>query len=249
LIATAAHAGGVAAPEGAAFALESVIVRGEMLAQSAAPPADAKAGLSAERAQVLLQSLTLPGWGQATLGQTRAAWTFGLFETAIWGSFIAFRAQNQMRVDAYENTASIFAGIDLSDRDEEYRRTVGSFVSSDEYNLFVVYRDAANLYYDNPTAYRAYIDEHSIGGQDGWSWSSPEAFERYRTQREEAHRAANRSNTMLAAAIVNRVLSALHAARTYGRMAPNESRWSFEVVPTPAVNDPSAFRAGVSARF
>jgi hypothetical protein len=45
------------------------------------------------------------------------------------------------------------------------------------------------------------------------------------------------------------VLSALHAARSYGKLQSAQTRWSFEVVPTPATDDPSAFRAGVSARF
>ena len=101
--------------------------------------------LSAERAQILLRSLTVPGWGQATLGRNGAAKAFILVEAGIWASFVAFHIQEAMRRDSYELSARLNAGIDVSGRDEEFRRIVGSFLSSDDYNLFVVYRDAANL--------------------------------------------------------------------------------------------------------
>src|SRR5262245_24984207 len=129
-------------------------------------------GLGAERARILLQSLTVPGWGQATMGKTRAAALFGFIETGIWAGFVTFRIQESMRADSYLNTARLFAGIDLSGKDEEFRRTVGEFASSEEYNRLVVYRDAANLYYDDPVKYRDYIAKHSIGGSDAWAWDS-----------------------------------------------------------------------------
>src|SRR5262249_44878874 len=124
-------------------------------AAPAAEPAKSEGGglpgaLSGDRARVMLQSLTVPGWGQQTLGQTRAARAFGLVETGIWVSFAAFQAQETMRRHTYEGTARLFAGIDLSGRDEEYRHVVGLYRSSADYNIYVVRRDAANLYYGDP---------------------------------------------------------------------------------------------------
>ena len=135
-------------------------------AAAAAPAPHAAATLGGARARILLRSLTLPGWGQATLGHRRSAAFFGLTETAVWGTFTAFRIQVAMREDAFLRTARLLAGIDLSGRDEEWRRIVGGFASSDEYNRLVVVRDAANLYYDDPEAYRAYIAAHSLTGAE-----------------------------------------------------------------------------------
>lgn len=210
--------------------------------------------LGAERAQILLRSLTVPGWGQYTTGHHTAAGIFALAEAGIWVSFASFRIQEQMRRDSYERTARLLAGIDLRGRDEEFRRVVGSYISSDEYNQLVVFRDAANLYYDDPAAYRAYIAEHSLSGNNTWSWDSEESLLRYRAQRRSVDRASLRANTALALAVINRILSALHAARVSGdRVAERDAarpprNWSLEVSPFDA-NGASALRVGVRRRF
>ena len=63
-------------------------------------PVDENAGLGPERAQILLRSLTLPGWGQATLGLNGSAKVFLVLEAGIWGSYIAFRVQEAQRTDS-----------------------------------------------------------------------------------------------------------------------------------------------------
>jgi len=204
--------------------------------------------LSAQRAQILLRSLTIPGWGQATLEHNGAARAFFLTETGIWASFVAFRIQQAMRTDSYTRSARINAGIDLSDRDEEYRRIVGGFLSSDDYNRLVVYRDAANLYYDDPPQYFAYIAQHELKGANTWHWASIEDLVQYRAQRKDSQRAGQRANTALALAVVNRFVSGVHAMRIAGRPAAPKHSWNFEMVP---VDDGNLFavRCGVRARF
>lgn len=203
--------------------------------------------LGAERARILLRSLTLPGWGQATLGRRTSAVFFGLTETAIWGTFAAFRIQVAMREDAFLRTAGLQAGIDLAGRNEEWRRMVGNFASSDEYNGLVVLRDAANLYYFDPEMYWAYFEEHKLKGADTWAWSGDGQLQ-YNKQRKSAQRAAQRANTVLAVAVVNRIVSALHVARAVGRPVSDARSWQFEVVPV-ACEDATAFQLRVRARF
>ena len=203
--------------------------------------------LGAERARILLRSLTLPGWGQATLGRHTSAVFFGLTETAIWGTFVAFRIQVAMREDSFLRTAGLHAGIDLGGRNEEWRRIVGDFSSSDEYNRLVVLRDAANLYYFESEAYWAYFEEHKLRGADTWVWSDGGQLH-YLEQRRNAQRSAQRANTALAMAVVNRIVSALHAARIAGRPAPAARSWQFEVVPV-AFEDATAFQFRVHTRF
>jgi hypothetical protein len=212
--------------------------------------------ISAERAQILLRSLTVPGWGQATLGRDRSAAVFGLAELGVWATFAAFRIQVQLRRESSVRTAKALAGIDLSDRDEEFRRIVGSFISSDEYNQLVVYRDAANLYLLLPSGpdyegYRKYIAEHELGSADHWQWDSEGSLLRYRAQRRNITQASQRANAMLAVAIVNRLLSALHAARVAHHSTPGAGTprsWNLEVVPSDP-NDATAYRVGVRTRF
>ncbi|MFN8587956.1 MAG: hypothetical protein U0704_09155 [Candidatus Eisenbacteria bacterium] len=218
------------------------------------PTQPAGMALGPERARILLRSLVVPGWGQATMGRRTSAKWFATVETGVWTAFGAFRVQEAMRRDAARRTARISAGIELNGRDEEFQRIVGSFVSSDEYNLLVVARDAANIYLLDPyhpdmEGYRAYIAAHSLGGANTWSWSSIEAFRKYSSQRKDAHRAGLRSNTALAVGIANRIASAIHASRAAGRTPAAEAprSWNFEVTPDP--RDVEAVRAGLRVTF
>jgi hypothetical protein len=201
--------------------------------------------LSPERAAVLLRSLTVPGWGQLSTGHRTAAAVFGVAELGVWTTYSAFRVQTTLRRDAYFRTAKVLAGIDLKGRDEEFLRIVGAFSSSDEYNQLVVARDAANLYYDDPAAFQRYLDAHSLKGADVWAWPSDEALLRYRGQRKDSQRAALRANAALAMAVVNRLMSAIHAARL--RPAGEAHTWEMQALPVDG--DPTAFRFGVARHF
>lgn len=203
--------------------------------------------LSGERARCMLQSLTVPGWGQATQGQGNAALFFGLVEAGIWVSFASFEIQQGMRRSTYENTASLYAGIDLSGRDEEYRHVLGLYRSSDDYNIYVVRRDAANLYYGDPAGYDAYVAQHSIRGADVWSWQSDADLIRYRDERQAAQRASKHAQDALAAALINRLVSVIHAARGNPHAAPDATSWRLDIAPEPG--DPSAFRVALRADF
>jgi len=211
-------------------------------------------GLGPERARILLQSLTVPGWGQLTLGRRGSARVFALAEAGVWGAFVAFRVQEALRTEAYLRTARLAAGIDLRRADDEMRRIVGAYASSEEYNLLVVTRDAANIYLSDPAnpdlaGYRAYIARRSLSGEQSWSWTDEAAFLRYGGQRKFAHRAGLRANTALGLAIANRLVSALHAARLAGRTpAPGEpSGWRLEL--EPGLAEPGRFRAALTTNF
>ncbi|MBI5169609.1 MAG: hypothetical protein HZA61_08990 [Candidatus Eisenbacteria bacterium] len=218
------------------------------------PAQPAGMALGPERARILLRSLTVPGWGQATMGRRTSAKWFVAAEAGVWTAFGAFRAQEVMRRESAMRTARLAAGIDLRGRDEEFQRIVGSFVSSEEYNLLVVARDAANIYLLDPyhpdmEGYRAYVAAHSLSGADAWNWGSLESFRKYSAQRKDANRAGLRANTAIAVGIANRIASAIHAARAAGRAPAVEPprSWNFEVTPDP--RDGDAVRAGLRVTF
>jgi len=164
----------------------------------------------------------------------------------VWTTFAAFKIQQSMRTESYMKTAELYAGIDLDGYSDEYRRMIGIYPSSDDYNKYVVYRDAANLYYDDPEAYNAYIAKNSVSGEGGWRWASPESFERYQEQRKEVSHASQNANLVLAVAIANRLLSALHAARIAGHTPPAQGL-HFDIAPDPA--DPSRYAFALRTSF
>ncbi len=215
-------------------------------------PAQSNEGLGPERARILLRSLTIPGWGQATLGHRTSAKVFMIAEAGVWGAFTAFKVQQAQRTQSYLLTARLDAGIDLNGRDDEFRRIVGAFASSEEYNLLVVTRDAANIYLSDPlnldlAGYRAYIAKNSISGSLAWSWIDEQSFRRYSSQRKFAQKAGLRANTALGLAIANRLVSALHAARQAGHTAAVQQGWRFEV--DPGLDAPGRYRAALTTRF
>jgi hypothetical protein len=63
-------------------------------------PHSGRTPLSAERARVMLQSLTIPGWGQYTVGRHGAAKVFFLIDVGIWSSFVAFQVQEHLRTES-----------------------------------------------------------------------------------------------------------------------------------------------------
>jgi hypothetical protein len=149
------------------------------------------------------------------------------------------------------NTAEIFAGINLSNRDDDFRHIVGAYSSSAEYNQLVVARDAASIYLSDPShldyaGYHAYIAAHQLQGADTWAWDGPASQQLYLGQRKNAERAALRANTALALALINRLVSVLHVTRLRG--LDQSSRLNLDVTPVPGT-DPTAFRVGVRARF
>jgi hypothetical protein len=220
----------------------------EVAAKATASTGGAPIGLGADRARILLRSLTIPGWGQATLGRRTSTKAFLLTEAGIWGSFVSFRVQEAMRRQSFVTTARLFAGIDLRGRDEEFRRIVGVYPSSDDYNLFVVRRDAANLFYNDPVAYQQYISDHELKGRDTWAWDGPESFRKYTEQRKLTRKAALRANAMLGLAIANRLVSAVLAARHAGATAPAATHsWNLECGPHPT--DPGALAVGMRFQF
>lgn len=211
-------------------------------------------GLGPERARILLRSLTVPGWGQATLGHKGSARVFMLAEAGVWGAFTAFKIQQVQRTDSYLRTARLFAGIDLDGRDDEFRRIVGAFASSDEYNLLVVTRDAANLYLSDPAnqdldGYRRYIAEHSISGDLAWAWTDETSFRRYGGQRKFAQKAGLRANAALGFAIANRLVSALHAARQAGHDAAASQPQGWRLELAPGFDDAGQVRAALTKSF
>jgi hypothetical protein len=160
-----------------------------------------------------LRSLIFPGWGQlATHHYTQAA-VFGAIEVATWTSYITFQRQGNLRRDSYFQTARLYAGIDLDQQDDNYRKLVGQYRSSDVYNQYVVMREAAYFYTD-PADQQAYIASRSIPAENAWNWNDDRAaFDRYGEQRRSSEQAFKNGQYALGVALINRLVSAVAAAR------------------------------------
>jgi len=187
------------------------------------------------------RSLVLPGWGQLHAGHRTLGFAFLAAEAAIWTTFAVSIAKGELRKKSYEETARLFANIDLDRVDSRFRSLIGQYESSGEYNRLVVYRDAAAAYYGDFENYDRYIEEHSLGGAEAWVWSSTEKFEQYGAERRSSEGAFHDAQFAAGLAVVNRVASAIVAARLSPRRAEpaaeaegvsSRPTWGFRVGPS-----------------
>ncbi len=163
--------------------------------------------------KALLYSLLLPGAGELSLGEHGRANGFFIAEGAIWTHFVWFQVAGHLRKDNYIDQARRHAGVGVSSADDTYWKLLGQYQTSrgtgaDAYEE-TLRREARDLYPTSPADQDAWVAERLPSGDRAWAWSSEEAQTSYRATREDSRRAYDRSKYSIAAAIVNRILSAI----------------------------------------
>lgn len=173
----------------------------------------------------LLLSCVVPGLGEIYAGETTRGRWFVASEAAIWTGYGAFRLQESMRRDDYEEYAQIFGGAAASASDA-YLSDMGDYIRSegeDSYNESIR-SDARSLYPNDLEAQEQYFLENGYFGDDAWDWESKDIFLEYRYLRQEAARSERHAFYMTGLAVLNRAVSAIdsawmarrHNARTVG---------------------------------
>jgi hypothetical protein len=165
------------------------------------------------RGSDIWRAAVVPGWGQWRAGHREVGLVFLTIDAAAWATMFASIGQGHLRRGSSEETALRYAGIDLTQVDDDFRKRTSDFISSDEYNRLVVMRDAASLYYGDFDNYNRYIEENSLQGAEAWTWESEESWERYRRERRTSESAFQRARYAGAVLVANRVASTIVAAR------------------------------------
>ncbi|HLQ67237.1 MAG TPA: hypothetical protein VK123_08410 [Candidatus Limnocylindrales bacterium] len=181
---------------------------------AAAPvPRPEEGGKRAGSRKALLFSLLLPGAGEMSLGEHGRATGFFIAEGAIWTHFVWFQVAGHLRRENYIDQAQLHAGVGVSSANDTYWKLIGQFQTSrgtgaDAYEE-TLRREARDQFPADPAAQDEWVAERLPSGDRAWSWSSDEARTSYRLTRENSRRAYDRSKYSIAAAIANRLLSAI----------------------------------------
>jgi hypothetical protein len=191
----------------------------------------------------VLRSAVLPGWGQLHLGHSTRGYIFLGIEIATWTGAGLSYLEGVFERDDFRSLAMEEAGIDASDRPNDFLNDLADFSSSDEYNSYI--RRLARYYYpDDPEAQNSYYAQHARYGTDGWNWSSESA----RLNFADAHRMSRewfrRSMYIAAFAIVNRAVSAIDAA-----LLDESTPGVYTSIEFPDNHDFSSVRFTMGARF
>jgi hypothetical protein len=187
------------------------------------PASDEIRGTSRRRA--LLLSLLVPGLGHRYAGRGDRAKLFLGLEAGVWTTYSVFRIQGHLRRERYIEYAQVDAGVKSSDETDEYWRLVAAFPRSDpgpgSYNEQIRI-EARYLFPGDRAAQDAYVQDHGYFGDRAWSWQTRDQQLRYREIRSSSLDAYDRAKYTIAAAVLNRLASAVDAVRLVARDAEEE---------------------------
>src|SRR5262249_14597398 len=154
------------------------------------------------------------GLGQNLSGHPGRAKFFYGAEATVWLSSAGFRVLSHLRFNDVREFARIRGQADPQDHSDTYFQLLSDYPSSDVYNIAI--RDEARVIYpDDRWAQLAYTDAHSIRGEQEWHWPDYATRREFQLIRHDALSARRRSVLVTGWAVVNRLVSAIDAARAY----------------------------------
>ncbi len=165
--------------------------------------------------KAILYSLLVPGWGEYAAGNRGRATLFFAAEAAIWTSFVVFRYQGGVREDSYERLAVDFAGVSGTGLDDDFYKTIKEYDSWEEYRADLL-NDARlpcaidpSIPCPTPSELDTYFEQNAVSDFQEWEWSSVDRRVQFFQLRSASKDAYRRSLYSVAAAGVNRLVSAI----------------------------------------
>jgi len=149
-----------------------------------------------------LYSLLVPGMGEIYTGEFSSSGKYFLIaEGALWLTFTVFEVYgNALQTDS-RSFAVANAGIDPSGKDDQFYVDISNFLNVYDYNEAQLRDRELRQVYDPAGGY-------------AWQWNSDASRQLYRDQRISSVNMFNNEKFIVAAVIVNHVLSAINAGRT-----------------------------------
>lgn len=145
-------------------------------------------------------SLLVPGLGEHYAGDFGAATYLLIAEGSLWLTYAAFDIYGtSLRNDA-RTYAALYAGIDPRGKDDQFYVDIGNFINVQEFNERRLQDRQPERLYDPQAGY-------------GWQWVSDAARAEFKDRRLAAETALNNRKFVVAAIVVNHLVSAINAAR------------------------------------
>ncbi len=171
------------------------------------PPSQDKAELqpAAERVKkkvglAAIYSLLLPGMGEWYADRFSTGKYFLMAEGGLWLTYAGFQLYGDALRDDARAFAAAHAGVAPAGKSEQYFVDLGNFLTLEAYNEKQLRdREPERLY--------------SAAAGYGWNWDSDAARAAYRTQRVGSDNVYNNRKFVIAAVLLNHVVSAINAAR------------------------------------
>jgi len=163
------------------------------LFETAAGAEKTSAGMAA------LYSLVLPGAGEMYVGGFDAGKYPLIAEGALWLTYGTMQYYGTWMRDDARHFASVHAGLTNSSADDQFYVDVSNFANTFDYNEKKLRDRSLDKLYTTPAT--------------AWQWDSDANRDQFRTQRVSADRVFNNARFVVGALLVNRIISAINAAR------------------------------------
>jgi hypothetical protein len=168
------------------------------------------AALSGSKKSVVLAvvaSLLLPGMGEWYAGSFESGKYNLIAEGGLWLTYSGFRIHADWLQQDARTFALQHAGANFAGKDDQYSVDIGNFSTTDEYNQTKLRNREDNLVY--------------AAEQYTWQWDSDANRTQFRDLRIRSGEAKNNAKFIIAAVVVNHLISAFSAGRK--AMAYNRS--------------------------
>lgn len=151
-------------------------------------------------ATAIFYSLLLPGMGELYADGFDEGRYSLIAEGGLWLTYFSFQQYGLWIQNDARNFASAHAGALIAEKNDQYFVNLGNFNDAYEYNDKQLRDRELNMIYDLNSGYY-------------WKWDSDNNRKDYRAMRVSSERVLNNSRFVIATIVVNRIISAINAAR------------------------------------
>ena len=185
----------------------------------------------------ILYSLLLPGMGELYADAYDIGKYFTIADGLLWGTFIGMEVYSNWQTNNYQSYAASNAGVNNSNKDDEYYSTIGNYTSVYTYNE----EKALERNFDQMLDPEVYF----------WKWNSTDDRTTYRDMWTSSEQTSNDIRFVVGGLILNRVASAINAARlvTAYNNKLKEVSWNFSVGFTNQQNLPTSLTFSFQKSF
>jgi TM2 domain-containing membrane protein YozV len=182
----------------------------------------------------ILYSFLLPGMGELYAGSYSSGKYFTIAEGTLWGIYIGMNSYSYWLRNNYKAFAASAAGVNNANKNSNYYATIADYTNISEYNDAMSLQDNFSQMLDPKTYY--------------WNWQSTADRKNYRTLWVSSQEEINNLRFVVGALILNRVVSAINAARlvaAYNKSQTTDLSWNFSI----GVNNPETLPSSLLLNF
>ncbi len=185
----------------------------------------------------IIYSLLLPGMGELYAGDYSMGKYFTIADAVSWGFVAGFSIHGNNQADNYKAFAKTHAGVNPDGKEDDYFADIGNYLNIDDFNL-----EREQL--------RRFDEAYNID-TDFWKWENNSVREEYRSMWTSSEESFDKIQFAVGALVINRIISAINAARTVGRhnAKADELSWNVSVGLSQKPNLPTAVEVNLIAAF